>query len=114
MIANKGIVKFKIPTCLANGNYFLRHELLALHSTFTSHPGPNTCGWLICLLCFFEISGAGGTNGAQFYASFACFNDGCAKLTPLATADGVRADQHHGRRRCRTEQYRLVPWSLQR
>lgn len=38
MIDNKGKVTFKIPTCIASGNYFLRVELIALHGA-SSYPG---------------------------------------------------------------------------
>ncbi|KAF7984314.1 hypothetical protein HWV62_15297 [Athelia sp. TMB] len=38
MIANKGKVTFTIPACIAPGNYFLRHEIIALHAA-TSYPG---------------------------------------------------------------------------
>ncbi|KAG8804981.1 hypothetical protein FRC17_005791, partial [Serendipita sp. 399] len=42
LIDNKGKVNFKVPTCIANGDYFMRVELIALH-------------------------GAGSSKGAQFY-----------------------------------------------
>ncbi|KAG8823585.1 hypothetical protein FRC19_003497, partial [Serendipita sp. 401] len=42
MIDAKGKVDFKIPTCIPNGDYFMRVELIALH-------------------------GAGSSKGAQFY-----------------------------------------------
>lgn len=38
MIANKGKVTFTIPKCIANGNYLVRHELIALHGA-GSYPG---------------------------------------------------------------------------
>ncbi|KZP26203.1 lytic polysaccharide monooxygenase [Athelia psychrophila] len=38
MIANKGKVTFTIPACIEPGNYFLRHEIIALHAA-SSYPG---------------------------------------------------------------------------
>jgi len=38
MIANKGNITFTIPSCIPNGNYFLRAEALALHAAST-YPG---------------------------------------------------------------------------
>ncbi|KAG8965117.1 hypothetical protein FRC00_010453, partial [Tulasnella sp. 408] len=38
MISNKGLVHFKIPACIAPGNYLLRVELVALHGA-SSYPG---------------------------------------------------------------------------
>jgi len=38
MIANKGKVTYTIPSCIPSGNYFLRHELIALHAA-SSYPG---------------------------------------------------------------------------
>ncbi|THH09844.1 hypothetical protein EW145_g1744 [Phellinidium pouzarii] len=38
MIANKGKVTFSIPSCIASGQYLLRHEVIALHAA-TSYPG---------------------------------------------------------------------------
>jgi len=38
MIANKGKVTFTIPSCIEPGNYFLRHEVIALHAA-SSYPG---------------------------------------------------------------------------
>ncbi|KAF7984313.1 hypothetical protein HWV62_15295 [Athelia sp. TMB] len=38
LIANKGKVTFTIPSCIAPGNYFLRHEIIALHAA-SSYPG---------------------------------------------------------------------------
>ncbi|KZW01390.1 hypothetical protein EXIGLDRAFT_666401 [Exidia glandulosa HHB12029] len=38
MIANKGKVSFTIPSCIKAGDYFLRHELIALHAA-SSYPG---------------------------------------------------------------------------
>lgn len=38
MIANKGKVSFKIPDCIASGEYLLRVEMIALHSA-SSYPG---------------------------------------------------------------------------
>ncbi|KAF7981800.1 hypothetical protein HWV62_31901 [Athelia sp. TMB] len=38
LIANKGKVTFTIPSCIAPGNYFLRHEIIALHAAST-YPG---------------------------------------------------------------------------
>ncbi|TDL15572.1 glycoside hydrolase family 61 protein [Rickenella mellea] len=38
MIANKGKVTFTIPSCIAPGQYLLRHELIALHGA-ASYPG---------------------------------------------------------------------------
>ncbi|KAI1747465.1 lytic polysaccharide monooxygenase [Xylaria castorea] len=35
MIAANGWVKFKLPTCIANGDYLLRVETLALHSAYS-------------------------------------------------------------------------------
>ncbi|KAI0765645.1 glycoside hydrolase family 61 protein [Trametes elegans] len=32
MVANKGNVTFKIPECIEDGQYLLRHELIALHT----------------------------------------------------------------------------------
>ncbi|EPS44225.1 hypothetical protein H072_1797 [Dactylellina haptotyla CBS 200.50] len=37
-IARKGLVDFKIPTCIPPGNYLLRGELIALHGA-SSYPG---------------------------------------------------------------------------
>ncbi|KAJ3571508.1 hypothetical protein NPX13_g5355 [Xylaria arbuscula] len=36
MIANQGWVNFKMPQCIAPGNYLMRVEILALHSAHTS------------------------------------------------------------------------------
>ncbi|EJC98512.1 uncharacterized protein FOMMEDRAFT_187182 [Fomitiporia mediterranea MF3/22] len=38
MIANKGKVTFTIPDCIEEGQYLLRHELIALHAA-SSYPG---------------------------------------------------------------------------
>ena len=38
MIENKGKVSFKIPDCIASGEYLLRVEMIALHSA-SSYPG---------------------------------------------------------------------------
>ncbi|KAI0537069.1 lytic polysaccharide monooxygenase [Xylaria digitata] len=35
MIAANGWVKFKLPTCIANGDYLLRVEILALHPAYS-------------------------------------------------------------------------------
>ncbi|KAI0445828.1 lytic polysaccharide monooxygenase [Xylaria telfairii] len=35
MIANNGWVKFRLPSCIANGDYLLRVETLALHSAYS-------------------------------------------------------------------------------
>jgi lytic cellulose monooxygenase (C1-hydroxylating) len=35
LIANNGWVKFKLPTCIPNGDYLLRVETLALHSAYS-------------------------------------------------------------------------------
>ncbi|KAK6343848.1 hypothetical protein TWF696_007503 [Orbilia brochopaga] len=49
LIANKGLVTFKLPDCIPSGNYFLRGELIALH-------------------------GASSNLGAQFYIECAQIN----------------------------------------
>lgn len=36
MIANGGTVKFKMPQCIASGDYLMRVEILALHSAKSS------------------------------------------------------------------------------
>ncbi|KAI0693480.1 glycoside hydrolase family 61 protein [Cytidiella melzeri] len=38
LIANKGKVSFTVPTCIASGQYLLRHEIIALHAA-SSYPG---------------------------------------------------------------------------
>ncbi|KAF7789077.1 hypothetical protein EIP86_000010 [Pleurotus ostreatoroseus] len=38
LIANKGKVSFTIPSCIASGQYLLRHEIIALHAAST-YPG---------------------------------------------------------------------------
>jgi len=38
MISNVGKVTFTIPSCIPSGQYFLRHELIALHAA-ASYPG---------------------------------------------------------------------------
>ncbi|KAI8625341.1 lytic polysaccharide monooxygenase [Xylariaceae sp. FL1651] len=35
MVANGGWVRFKLPSCIANGDYLLRVETLALHSAYS-------------------------------------------------------------------------------
>lgn len=49
LIANKGVQSIAIPACLANGQYLLRAELIALHA-------------------------AGSAQGAQFYMECAQIN----------------------------------------
>ncbi|TBU22682.1 glycoside hydrolase family 61 protein [Dichomitus squalens] len=38
LVANKGKVSFQIPSCIASGQYLLRHEIIALHAA-SSYPG---------------------------------------------------------------------------
>ena len=38
LIANKGKVSFTIPSCIPDGQYLLRHEIIALHAA-ESYPG---------------------------------------------------------------------------
>ncbi|TDL15573.1 glycoside hydrolase family 61 protein [Rickenella mellea] len=38
MVANKGKVTFTLPSCIAAGQYLLRHEIIALHAAST-YPG---------------------------------------------------------------------------
>ncbi|KAI0682468.1 glycoside hydrolase family 61 protein [Cerioporus squamosus] len=38
LIKNKGKVSFTIPSCIASGQYLLRHEIIALHAA-SSYPG---------------------------------------------------------------------------
>lgn len=38
MIANGGKVNFTLPTCIPDGQYLLRHEIIALHSAY-NYPG---------------------------------------------------------------------------
>ena len=38
MISNNGKVDITIPSCIPDGQYLMRHELIALHSA-TSYPG---------------------------------------------------------------------------
>ncbi|KAI0368392.1 hypothetical protein BV20DRAFT_1053988 [Pilatotrama ljubarskyi] len=40
LVANKGKVSFKIPSCIASGQYLLRQEIIALHcDAASSYPG---------------------------------------------------------------------------
>lgn len=38
LVQNKGLVSFKIPSCIPPGNYLLRAEIIALHGA-SSYPG---------------------------------------------------------------------------
>lgn len=38
LVKNKGLVSFKIPSCIPSGNYLLRAEIIALHPA-SSYPG---------------------------------------------------------------------------
>jgi len=56
LIANKGKVSFKIPSCIEAGQYLLRHELIALHSA-GSYPGAQL--YMECAQL--QITGGGST-----------------------------------------------------
>ncbi|KAI0337150.1 glycoside hydrolase family 61 protein [Trametopsis cervina] len=55
LIANKGKVSFTIPSCIASGQYLLRHEIIALHAA-SSYPGAQF--YMECA----QISITGGTG----------------------------------------------------
>ncbi|EJD34799.1 hypothetical protein AURDEDRAFT_140513 [Auricularia subglabra TFB-10046 SS5] len=59
LIANKGKVSFKIPSCIANGHYFLRHELIALHAA-QGYPGAQL--YMECAQI--QITGGGSASPA--------------------------------------------------
>ncbi|KAJ7075735.1 glycosyl hydrolase family 61-domain-containing protein [Mycena belliarum] len=59
MIANKGKVTFTIPSCIAAGQYLLRHEMIALHSA-AAYPGAQF--YMECAQI--EITGGGSTSPA--------------------------------------------------
>ncbi|EIN04298.1 glycoside hydrolase family 61 protein [Punctularia strigosozonata HHB-11173 SS5] len=57
LIANKGQVNVKIPSCIPAGQYLMRHELIALHAA--SSPG----GAQLYMECAqLQITGGGSTN----------------------------------------------------
>ncbi|KAH8114758.1 glycosyl hydrolase family 61-domain-containing protein [Phellopilus nigrolimitatus] len=57
MIANKGKVTFTIPSCIPEGQYLLRHEVIALHAA-TSYPGAQF--YMECAQL--QITGGGSTE----------------------------------------------------
>ncbi|KAL0948850.1 hypothetical protein HGRIS_008971 [Hohenbuehelia grisea] len=57
LIANKGKVTFKIPSCIAPGQYLLRHEIIALHAA-GSYPGAQL--YMECAQL--QITGGGSTS----------------------------------------------------
>ncbi|KAG8947151.1 hypothetical protein FRC04_011003 [Tulasnella sp. 424] len=59
LVANKGLVNFKIPACIAPGNYFLRAEIIALHPA-ASYPGAQF--YMECAQI--NITGGGSANPA--------------------------------------------------
>ncbi|KAF9457389.1 glycosyl hydrolase family 61-domain-containing protein [Collybia nuda] len=59
MIQNKGKVTFTIPSCIASGQYLLRHEMIALHGA-GSYPGAQF--YMECAQL--EITGGGSTSPA--------------------------------------------------
>ncbi|KAJ6599514.1 glycoside hydrolase family 61 protein I [Mycena sp. CBHHK59/15] len=64
MIANKGKVTFTIPSCIAPGQYLLRHEMIALHgSRILSY----MCPLILQVLTSFSYLAAVVYPGAQFY-----------------------------------------------
>ncbi|KAF3190325.1 hypothetical protein TWF106_004582 [Orbilia oligospora] len=73
LIANKGFMDFKLPSCIPPGNYLLRGELLALH-------------------------GAGQYPGAQFYMSCAQINiiGGGSASPPTVNFPGAYAGSDPG------------------
>ena len=73
VIENGGLHSIKIPDCIADGQYLLRAEMIALH-------------------------GAGSSGGAQLYVSHAyqvCAVQGF--YLHGFSPDGMRPDQHQGR-----------------
>ncbi|KAF9533055.1 glycosyl hydrolase family 61-domain-containing protein [Crepidotus variabilis] len=59
LISNKGKVSFKVPSCIATGQYLLRVELIALHAA-GSYPGAQL--YMECAQI--KISGGGNTSPA--------------------------------------------------
>nr|UPO25264.1 lytic polysaccharide monooxygenases [Pleurotus ostreatus] len=59
LIANQGLVTFKIPECIPDGEYLLRVELIALHSA-GSYPGQ--CIYMECA----QLRITGGGNAVPF------------------------------------------------
>ncbi|TFK33096.1 glycoside hydrolase [Crucibulum laeve] len=59
LIANKGKVTFKIPSCIPAGQYLLRHEIIALHAA-GSYPGAQF--YMECAQI--QITGGGSTSPA--------------------------------------------------
>lgn len=59
MVANKGKVTFTIPSCIAAGQYLLRHEMIALHGAVT-YPGAQF--YMECAQI--QITGGGSTSPA--------------------------------------------------
>ncbi|KAJ7165703.1 glycosyl hydrolase family 61-domain-containing protein [Mycena crocata] len=59
MYANKGKVTFTIPSCIAAGQYLLRHEMIALHGAVT-YPGAQF--YMECAQI--QITGGGSTSPA--------------------------------------------------
>ncbi|KAF2496965.1 glycoside hydrolase [Lophium mytilinum] len=64
---NKGKVSFKIPTCIASGQYLLRAEVIALHGA-SSYPGAQL--YMECAQL--NISGGGSTSpsGVSFPGAY--------------------------------------------
>ncbi|TFY83103.1 hypothetical protein EWM64_g911 [Hericium alpestre] len=59
LIANKGKVTFQIPPCIEEGQYLLRHEIIALHAA-SSYPGAQL--YMECAQL--QITGGGSTSPA--------------------------------------------------
>ncbi|KAG8807065.1 hypothetical protein FRC17_004665 [Serendipita sp. 399] len=63
LIDNKGKVNFKIPTCIPNGDYFMRVELIALHGAGSSKGLMASPGAQFYMECAqIRISGGGSAN----------------------------------------------------
>ncbi|KAH7916648.1 glycoside hydrolase family 61 protein [Hygrophoropsis aurantiaca] len=59
LITNKGKVTFTIPSCIAPGQYLMRHEIIALHAA-SSYPGAQF--YMECAQL--QITGGGSTSPA--------------------------------------------------
>ncbi|KIY66381.1 lytic polysaccharide monooxygenase [Cylindrobasidium torrendii FP15055 ss-10] len=68
LVANGGKVDFKIPDCVAPGQYLLRHELIALHSA-GSYPGAQF--YMECAQLEITGSGSASPDTVEFPGAYA-------------------------------------------